>query len=59
MIGLMANNIYHTNIGRGECEVNPKVHELSVTMDELLVSSFFLAQLNIVFDQFISSNGSS
>jgi len=28
-------------------------------MDELLVSSFFLAQLNIVFDQFISSNGSS
>jgi len=55
----MVNNIYHTNIGRRECQVNQKVHELSVTMDELLVSSFFLAQLKIVFDQFISSKGSS
>jgi len=55
----MANNIYHTNIGRGECQVNQKVHELSVTVHELFVSSFLLTQLNIVFDQFICSGGSS
>jgi len=59
VIGLMANNIYHTNIGRGECQVNQKVHELSVTVHELFVSSFLLTQLNIVFDQFICSGGSS
>ena len=34
----MVNNIYYTNIGRGECEVNPKVHELSAVREEALLS---------------------
>jgi len=55
----MVNNIYHTNIGREECQVNQKVHELGVSMYELLVSLFFLSQLNIAFDQFICSGSSS